>query len=332
MDVARFQEPEFRERLRVHLASFAEADDRRAAWEVASTAAVYVALLFLTAFALRRLDTTQGVLLAVVSVALLALTQVRAFLVHHDLCHRSLFRSAKVNALVAPFVGTFASTSSHVWKREHDRHHRDSNNLDRSQDGQTGAWTVEQYRAAKGWQRALYRVVNAPPVLFGLVPPLYFLGFMRVAARWYENVLFALFVAALWWSGTLGAFFVALLPATWFGFLLFHAQHTGPSLVRRHTAEWDHVENGLVGSTCLVTPRVPLFSPVLDWFLYGVEFHHVHHLLPQLPAWRQRACHEAGADLFTDVPRITLGGAVRATKLALYDEAQAKLVPFPSRT
>lgn len=322
----------FRSELSAHLAAYARPDDARAVREVVTTVLAYVGLLASSTFALQRASTVTWALAAAGSTALLALVQVRAFLVHHDLCHQSLFTSARLNAALAPLVGTFCSTSSHVWKREHDRHHRDSNNLDRSQDGQTAPWTVAQFRAAKPWQRAAYRFINARPVLFGLVPPLYFLGFMRVAARWYENVLFALFVAALWATGALPAFFLALGPATLFGFLLFHAQHTGPSLVRRPTAEWDHFENGLRGSTFLVTPRVPLLSRVLDWALYGVEYHHVHHLHPRLPAWRQRACHERGGRFFDDVPRITLGGAVRATALTLYDEARGELVGFDAQS
>lgn len=325
----------FREGLRAHLAAWAGPDDRRGAREVGLTVLVYVAALALSSLGLEHLVSAASAsakvgwgLATAPALALLALTQVRAFLVHHDLCHQSLFRARRLNLVLAPLLGTLASTSSFVWRREHDRHHRDSNNLDFSQDGQTGAWTVQRYLHAKPHHRALYWFVNQRPVLFGLVPPLYFLGFMRAAARWYENVLFLSFVGALYLTGTLPAFLVAVGPATLFGFLLFHAQHTGPSLVRRRTAEYDFVENGLRGSTLLVTPRVPLLSRVLDWCLYGVEFHHVHHLHLGIPAWRQRACHEAGAAFFDGVPRITLGGALEATRLTLYDEASGRLVGF----
>lgn len=329
--------PAFRDQLKEHLARWAEPDDRRGVRELVLTFAAYALALALTTGCLHRLAHADGpaakvalLLATALSAALLALVQIRAFLVHHDLCHQSLFRSRRLNLVLAPLLGTLASTSSSVWRREHDRHHRDSNNLERSQDGQTAPWTVAQYREAKPLQRALYWLINQRPVLFGLVPPLYFLGFMRVAARWYENLLFAGFIGGLYATGRLGAFFLALVPATLFGFLLFHAQHTGPALVRRRTAEYDLVENGLLGSTLLVTPRVPGLSAVLDWCLYGVEYHHVHHLRPGMPAWRQRSCHEAGTTLFEVVPRITLGGAVRATRLTLYDEAAGHLVTFDS--
>ena len=332
-------QPEFRTALKAHLASYAKPDGRRAALELTLTLAAYAGFLALTATCLRRLShaatapSQLGWLAASVAAGLgLGLLQVRAFLVHHDLCHGSLFASRRLNALLAPVFGTLVSTSSSVWKREHDRHHRDSNNLDRPQDGQTAPWTVAQYEGAKGWQRWAYWLLNQPPVLFGLVPPLYFLGFMRAAARWYENLLFAAFAALLWRTGTLLAFAVVLTPATIFGFLVFHAQHTnrpgGPSLVRRHAADYDFFENGLKGSTLLVMPRVPGLSWFIDWCMDGVEYHHVHHLHPAMPAWRQKACHQAGAAFFTETPRLTLGEAVKATRLTLYDETAGRLVGF----
>jgi omega-6 fatty acid desaturase (delta-12 desaturase) len=326
--------PEFRQALKVHLVEYAQPDDRRAVLEIGLTVVAYVAFLVLTTICFRQFAATRALgwfAAGLLSGIGLALLQVRAFLVHHDLCHQSLFTSRRANLFVAPLLGTLASTSSSVWSREHDRHHRDSNNLDRSQDGQTAAWTVAQYESAKPWQRRAYWLLNQRLVLFGLVPPLYFLGFMRVAARWYENVLFAGFVALLWWSGMLGTFFAVLVPATMYGFLIFHAQHTGPTLVRRHTAAYDFFENGLRGSTWLVMPRVPLVGWFIDWCLYGVQFHHVHHLHPAMPAWRQRACHEGGEAFFSQTPPLTLWEAIKATRLTLYDEASSRLVSFSER-
>lgn len=320
MPAAPWRDESFRAALRSHLARFAGPDDGRGWREVLLTLGACLGALAVGAVAFAR----GWWLVFGAAVPVLALLQVRVFLLHHDLCHGSLFRDRSTNRAVALLLGPLASTSSSVWDREHQRHHRDSNDLDRSQDGQTGAWTVAQYRAAPAWQRALYRVVNQPLVLFGLVPPLYFLGFMRLAARWYENVLFAAFAAALWWTGAWPVFGVALFPATWFGFLLFHAQHTGHRLVRRRAPEYDFIENGLVGSTCLVGPPIPGFA----WFLYGVEYHHVHHLAPGIPAWRQRTCHDEGGALFAEVPRLTLWDAVKATRLVLYDEARGRLITF----
>lgn len=329
------RDPAFRAKLDAHLARYAGAEDRRAVAEVAATVVIYALALAGTALGLRLVqDAATGpalfgaLALTALCAFVLAGTQVRAFLVHHDLTHGSLFTTRRWNDRLAPFVGALVATAPSVWQREHARHHRDSNNLDRSQDGQTAAWTVADFEAAPGWQRALYRLVHQRPILFGVLPPLYFFGFMRVRARWYENTAFFGFLALLWATGSLGAFALAMFPAMAFGFLVFHAQHTFENLVRHRTAEYDFVENGLLGSTLLVVPRWPVAGGFIDWALYGVAYHHVHHLRPGLPAWRLKRIHEEGGALFDATPRITLPEAWSSARLTLYDEAHGRLVSF----
>jgi len=332
------KDPAFHAALDAHLDRYAGHDDARALRELAETVAVYALALWALPLAFEASVTatswTRALAfgaLAGLAYVVLAGAQVRAFLVHHDLTHGSFFSSRRWNRVVAPVVGALVSTSPSVWQREHDRHHKDSNNLDRNQDGQTASWTVAQYEAAPAWQRWAYWLVNQRPVLFVVVPPLYFLGFMRALARWWENLVFAAFVALLWWTERLGAFAAVILPATMFGFLVFHAQHTFEGVVKRRSADYDFVENGLVGSSLLVVPRWPLVGRFLDWCLFFVEYHHVHHLRPGLPAWRLKRCHDDGGALFSATPRVTLGEAVRATRYTLFDEAANALVTFAGR-
>lgn len=326
-----------RDELSEHLHRYTAPNDPRAVWELLQTLAVYAGALAALPWAFASFRATSGLPAAawlgasLASGLALSGAQVRAFLVHHDLAHGSLFSSPRWNRFIAPLWGTLASTSPSVWQREHNRHHRDSNNLDRAQDGQTASWTTGQYHAAPKWQRWAYWLVNQRPVLFVLIPPLYFLGFMRVRARWFENLAFAAFIALLASTGRLGAFTVALLPASVFGFFAFHAQHTFEGVVRRREADCDFVENGLKGSSFLQTPRWPFIGRFLSWSLYSVEYHHVHHLSPGIPAWRLRACHDEGARFFVVTPRVTYAQALRATRYTLYDEASCRLVTFAGR-
>jgi acyl-lipid omega-6 desaturase (Delta-12 desaturase) len=318
-----------REALQAFLRPFAAVDEARGASEVASTLVAHALALSATGAALAGLRSATepagalawGLALAG-STAVLALSMVRAFLVHHDLCHGALFRSARTRRALAVVLGALCSTSPRVWTREHDRHHRDSNNLDRPQDGQTAPWTVARYLAAPPWQRAAYRALGWRPVLFGLVPPLYFLGFMRLGATAVENLVFLAWVLGLWALGLAPAFLLGVVPAAAFGFLLFHAQHTFPGAVRRRAADWDFFENGLRGSSILVLPP----GRALRWCLYGVGVHALHHLHPAIPGYQLEPCLVAGGERFAEVPRVTLAGAWRDARLALYDEARGRLV------
>jgi omega-6 fatty acid desaturase (delta-12 desaturase) len=332
---AHFTDLPDRAALRAHVARYARADDRRAGRALASTFAGYAASLLASTFLVDEArdapDLTHRVLFGLASalaVVALASAMFRAFLLHHDLCHGRFFSSRALCRLVAPVAGTLVSTSSSLWTREHDRHHRDSNNLDRPQDGQTAGWTVDRYQRAPGWQRWLYYLVNRPVVLFLLVPPLYFLGFQRLRARLHENLLFLAFALALAMTGAWLPFLLALALASSLGFLVFHASHTFDGVVRRRGPSWDFVENALAGSSFLVVPERGLLGAWLRWALFSLQYHHVHHLHPGVPAYHLAACHREAGAMFDDVRRVTVAEALRSTRYTLFDERTGTLVTF----
>jgi omega-6 fatty acid desaturase (delta-12 desaturase) len=317
-------DPALRRRVRDHVARYAKPSTPRAALSLAPTLAVYgLCLAAVPEIAARATlggtadRIAYGGLCAIALLTLVG-TQVRTFMLHHDLCHGSFLANRSLDDALAILVGALVSTSPSVWRREHDRHHKDSNNLDREQDGQTASWTLERYQAAPRWQRILYWLANQRPVLFGLLPPLYFFGFMRVRARLVENLVFGAWVALLVWTERLGWFVLSASLASLFGFLLFHAQHTFDGVHRRPGSEYDFFENGMLGSSYLVLPRWPLVGRVLRWFAYAVEYHHIHHLHPRVPGYHLAACHEDGRALFDAVPRVTLSDALRTTRYSLY--------------
>jgi omega-6 fatty acid desaturase (delta-12 desaturase) len=53
----------------------------------------------------------------------------------------------------------------------------------------------------------------------------------------------------------------------------------------------------------------------------------VHHLSPRVPSYRLRACVRAVPALRAG-PRLSLGEALGTWRLALWDEAAGRLVPF----
>lgn len=321
----------FRADVRAHVARYVGADDRRAALEVGATVGLYVGCMaaFPWAWGLASRGAMVGRALGAALAAVLVVVQmavyIRTFLLNHDLCHGALFSTRRRNRAVALLTGTLSCTTPSVWKREHDRHHRDSNNLDLEQDGQTASWTTERYRSAPAWHRRIYYVLNVPWTMYTVLPSAYFLGFMRVKARWYENVLSALFFAALWATGRLEYFLATFAVAAVVGFYLFHLQHTFPGVYKRRTADWDFFDNAMLGSSFLALPGGPRVGEVVRWFSYGVECHHAHHLNPRIPGYRLARCHVEGRRLFDACPRVTLAGGLRTLDASLYDEGQGAL-------
>jgi omega-6 fatty acid desaturase (delta-12 desaturase) len=318
-----------------HVARYAKADDRTAWRLVASSFAAYALAL---AAGKLLLDALRGAtdwqhrtalaLASTVAVMALAGEMVRVFLLQHDLCHGGFFTSRKLCRIIAPLAGTVVSTSPSVWQKEHNRHHRDSNNLDRPQDGETASWTVDAYQRSAAWQRWAYFVLNQRLALFVVIPVLYFLGFMRVRARWYENALFLVFALALYLTGAWLPFLLAFLLATWFGFLVFHAQHTFEGVMRRSGSAWNFVDNALYGSSLLVVPEHGILGAWLRRVLLSVPYHHVHHLHPGVPAYRLASCHADAGAMLDPVRRVTIFDALRSTRYTLFDEASASLVTF----
>ena len=328
----------FRHEVKAHLARYAVADDAAAWRTVFSTMAIFGCSLLaaggltLAAFsAAERGEVTQALALAAAALAVSALlvgTSVRVFSLHHDLCHQALFSTPGKNRLAATLLGTLVSGSPSVWTREHNRHHRDSNNLDREQDGQSASWTLQRYQRATPSQRWTYYLLNQRLVLFGLLPPLYFLVFMRVRARWYENALFLAYALGLWKLGLLGFFAACVVPGAWFGFFVFHAHHTFDGAYRRHTAEWDFFDSAMRGSSILLLPEGRWLGRALRWFTINLGVHALHHLNPGVPGERLEEALKARPELFEAVTRVTVRDALRTTRYALFDEATGNFEPL----
>lgn len=323
--------------VRAHVARYGRADAARAIAHLVATLVLFGAcLVALPALASAALDAARAARAgapgawgraaalgagSALAVLVQAATLVKLFMIHHDLMHGAFFASRWANRAAALLVGTLCSTSPSVWRREHDRHHAHSNDLDEPQDGQTAPWTVEQYLAAPRGQRFAYWLLNRRGVLFTVAPLGYFLGFMRVKARWYENLAALAMWAGLYRAGLVVAYLVPLAVGTIFGFVMFHAQHTFAGTYRRRHADWDYFDSGMLGASFFVVPSAPLLTPVVRFFLHGVEYHHVHHLNPRIAGYAIRRCHDEGGALFDACPRVTPASVIRSLGWSLYDEA-----------
>jgi omega-6 fatty acid desaturase (delta-12 desaturase) len=319
---------EERARLRAHLRPYASPDQSRAALELAGTVLTCLGLLGVYRLAPGpALCELVGVPLRpaqLVSLALLPLTYIKLFLIQHDASHGSYFAEPRLDRLTALLTGALASTTPSVWKAEHDRHHATAGDLDEPQDGETAPWTVARFDAASLPVRLVYALLTAPPVLFGLLPGLYFFVFMRVRARLLENALYGLWLAALYGLGVLGVYVVTFSVAGSFGFVVFHAQHTFGGAYRRRAPEFDAFECSMRGASQLVLPSLGPLTPLVRFALHGVGQHHLHHLNVGVPGYRLDACQAAGGELAARAPRVTLLQALGSLHYSLFDEASGR--------
>lgn len=303
---------------------FAAADDRQAAWILVSTLLLFFAAL---GFARLLMDwrTHAGwpVYAGLSVVALLtAGLFIRIFLLSHDLNHNNLFRGRRLNRAFRFLTGTLCHTTPTLWEKEHDLHHRHSNNLDFDQSGQSAALTVAQFLQLPRFLRIGYFVVNLPPVLYTVMPAAYFYVYMKARATLWENLATAAWLFILWKLDLLWYSLVVFYFTAAFGFIVFHLQHTFDGVYKRRSSDYDFFLNGVFGSSYWVWNLPHWLSAVLDFFLIGVRYHHIHHLNVRIPAYRlaesQRALENEG--LLKNAATVRFGTVLGTLHYSLYNE------------
>ena len=262
---------------------------------------------------------------------------VRLFMIQHDCSHGAFFPRKWANDWVGRVIGVLTMTPYDFWRRTHAVHHSTSGNLDRRGTGDIDTLTVREYFALSRWGRLRYRLYRHPIVLFGLGPGYVFLlrqrlpfGLLRSGWQpWIStqatNGAMALIAVALIWLIGVKAFFLVHLPivflAATFGVWLFYVQHQFEETFWRGSRHWNLHEAALHGSSHYDLPIL------LRWFSANIGIHHVHHLCSRIPYYRLPHVLRDHPEL-RDVSRLTLLQSFRCARLALWDEAQCRLVSF----
>ena len=112
-----------------------------------------------------------------------------------------------------------------------------------------------------------------------------------------------------------------LLISHCMGLWLFYIQHQFDDVYWERENKWDYKVSAIRGSSYLKLPAV------LQWFTGNIGFHHVHHLSSRIPNYYLEKCH-CENEIFSDVKPIVLFKTFKALTLALWDEANRKMVSF----
>lgn len=305
-------------------------------WQIASTGAAYFAVLVTMYVAY-----SYSIWLSLALVLPAAGLVVRLFIIQHDCGHGAFFRSRRANLIVGVLCSLATLTPFTNWRRHHAVHHKQWNNLDTRDMGSdiySTCLTVAEYRAMSPLRQWTARMVRHPLIAHVIIPPVVFLILYRIpfetprawvrerAAVWLTNVGLASGAAGMVYA--VGVWPVLLLQvpviglAAIMGVWLFSIQHRFEEAHWARSPEWSAVSAAVHGSSFLALP------PVLRWFSGNIGYHHVHHLVPRVPNYRLRACHEACADLFGGAQVLGLREALRASAFTLWDEETDRMVTF----
>lgn len=262
---------------------------------------------------------------------------VRLFMIQHDCGHGAFFQLRQANDWVGRVIGVLTLTPYDYWRHTHAIHHATSGNLDRRGLGAIETLTVEEYRALSPIRRLGYRLYRNPLVMFGLGPAFVFflmqrlpIGMMRSGWRpWLSAMgttaavvgLFAGLILAFGAAPVLVVNVTSLLLAATIGVWLFYVQHQFEGATWSRNGEWSRDAAALSGSSHYVLPGV------LRWFTANIGVHHVHHLSSRIPFYRLSRVLRDHPEL-SDVSRVGFRQSLGFARLALWDEANGRLVSF----
>ncbi len=324
--------------LRVALAPFVAPDAWRSLGQLAATLVPFLALE-IALYAALELSYWFVLALAVPTAGFV----VRLFIIQHDCGHGSFLPARRHNDLVGRLCSLVTLTPYAHWRRQHAGHHAVWNQLDLRASGldlYSTCLTVAEYGALSARDRRRYRLIQHPLIALLLLPPLIFLVLYRIPfdtprtwLREKRSVHFTtLALVTLYGSLGLmlgfGAVAVVQLPvialAAIVGVWLFSLQHRFEHVRWMRGDGWERASAALYGSSHLALP-----AP-LDWLTGHIGFHHVHHLDVRIANHRLRAAHLALATCVELPKPLTFVRALSASRFALWDEDQGRMVHFPS--
>jgi omega-6 fatty acid desaturase (delta-12 desaturase) len=312
------------------VAKFQEPTLRGSLWQIANSALPYLGLVLAMYWSL-NVSYWLTLALAIPASGFL----VRVFIIFHDCCHGSFFRSRQANRAVGFFAGLLFFLPYHYWTNQHSVHHATAGDLDSRGSGDIHTITVREYLELPKWKQLLYRMYRHPFTLLVVGPLFVFLvryrywygsdGARRRKSAMITNMaLLAIVVTAALTIGIKKYVAIQLpimLIAGAGGVWMFYVQHQFDGTYWERHKNWSHLKGALQGSSFYKLP------PVLQWFSGNIGFHHVHHLSPRIPNYRLQACHEAVAEL-RNVKAITLWESFKTLKCHLWDEERKRLISF----
>ena len=85
---------------------------------------------------------------------------IRTFIIFHDCCHQSFFKSRRANEIIGTITGILTLFPYQQWKNSHSIHHATSSNLEKRGIGDMWLLTVDEYAASSIWVSNCVSVIS----------------------------------------------------------------------------------------------------------------------------------------------------------------------------
>lgn len=312
------------------IAPYQRSDIRKSLWQLTNTI-----VPFLILWCLAYLSLSVSVWITIALTVPAAGFLVRIFIIFHDCCHHSFFKSRQANEVIGIMTGILTFFPYHQWKYEHSVHHATNSNLSRRGTGDIWTLTVDEYVALSPLRRVFYRLYRNPLVMFGLGPIFLLLiqyRYNRRGAGRKERLnthatslallgMVGLLCWVLGWEQFLLVEGPILYLSGMTGIWLFYVQHQFEDSYFEQADNWDYVSAAMHGSSLYKLPKI------LQWITGNIGFHHIHHLGPRVPNYNLQRLHESNPSL-QKVSAIGLFSSLRSLRHRVWDEESKKFVGF----
>jgi omega-6 fatty acid desaturase (delta-12 desaturase) len=260
---------------------------------------------------------------------------IRIFIICHDCCHKSFFKSKLANEIVGTFTGILTCVPFRQWRHTHSVHHATSGNLDKRGTGDIWTLTLDEYLASSMLRRFIYRIYRNPFTILFIGPTYIFLidyRFNRRGINMKERINtyitnLGIFGSAALLSWTLGWETFLLIQVPIFlisgtaGIWMFYVQHQFEETYFENNEKWDYVKAAMQGSSFYNLPKV------LHWITGNIGFHHIHHLSPRVPNYHLEKVHNVNPVL-RDVETITIRSSIQLLRFRLWDDQNKRFIGF----
>lgn len=254
---------------------------------------------------------SHGYFLKLLGSACMTAGIVRLFMIGHDACHGSLFKSRLLNNIYGRIAFLPSLTAFSLWDVGHNGAHHSFNNL-RGRDQVWTPYSKEEFDSLPRYRRALERIYRSG-VGWGLYyflelwwKKLYFATRKQIGSRRIKYSLDSALVtasAASWVATTLlvaretdqsfwllAIFTIALPFALWnviMGFVVY-VHHTHPTIAWfQNRRDWQRARAHI---TATANVRLPLG---IDRVMHNIMEHNAHHLNPRIPMIALRGAQDA---------------------------------------
>lgn len=316
--------------LQSNLSPFEKSSNGRSLWQMANSVVPFLAL-WCAAYLALSVSFWITLALSVLACGFF----IRTFIIFHDCCHQSFFKSRRANEWTGIITGILTFFPYYQWRYEHAVHHASSGNLDRRGTGDIWSLTVKEYLALPLSRKIWYRVYRNPFFMFGVGPiHLSLIGYRlnRKGAGRRERLnthmtnlalvgIFGLLCWTLGWQKVLLVEGPILYLAGIAGIWLFYVQHQFEGTYFVRTDDWGFETAALQGSSFYKLPKI------LQWMTGNIGFHHVHHLGTRVPNYNLQRVHESTPSLQL-VPTVSLLSSLRALRYRLWSEERGRFVRF----